>query len=215
MSAIPETYKDSLAARIFPHRFRRIGNPYAFLNDVGIIPILEYIYKGNLLIDVAEALNVSYTILVTWAKNEGHEEAIEEAETVSAEGYLAEGLRRLREATNDFELKRAKEMINHARFMASKKDKGTYGSTEQTGADKAGVSYVFNIGGDVVTHQTKAVEQPKVDAKIIEGEATPVSLNILEHLQRNFEDVFPEAVEQKPAKRGRKPQLPVVGPFYD
>jgi hypothetical protein len=231
MSAVPETYKDSLAARTFPHRFRRVGNPYAFLNDVGIVPILEYIYKGNLLIDVAEALNVSFTILTTWAENEGHSEAIEEAQRISAEGYLAEGMRRLRDAGTDFELKRAKEMINHARFMAAKKDKSVYGSNEQqAGAEKAGVSYVFNIAGNVVAHSAPTVEAAaEPPSNIIEGESKPVTMDILGHLERDFADVFgvPEA-PAKPvtlpapsAKRGPtqpkvvKVPLPLIGPFHD
>jgi hypothetical protein len=228
MASVPERFDDSLAARIFPHRFRRVGNPYAFLNDVGIVPILEYIYKGNLLIDVAEVLNVSFTILTTWVENEGHGDAIEEAQKVSAEGYLAEGYRRLRDATNDFELKRAKEMINHARFMASKKDKGQYGSNEQTGAaDKAGVSYVFNIAGNVVQQTTttpaEGDAQPPA-GEVIEGQA--VHINLLDKLDTDFASVFgiepdpaprPKAVPKPPvkAKGANKHALPVIGPFHD
>lgn len=156
-------FNDDLASRIFPMRFRRIGSPFAFLNEVGVVPILEYIYKGNLLIDVAEVLNVSMTVLNTWVENEGHAAAIEEAEKLSAEGYLAEGMRRLRCAENQFELKRAQEMIKHAQFMASKKNKKVYGAvTEQQGG--AGVSYVFNINGNISAPQElkdviKTVEQ--------------------------------------------------------
>lgn len=147
-----QRFDDDLAARIFPMRFRRIGSPYAFLNEVGIVPILEYIYKGNLLIDVAEVLNVSMTVLTTWVENENHSAAIEEAEKLSAEGYLAEGMRRLRCAENTFELKRAQEMIKHAQFMASKKNKKVYGAVTEQQAG-AGVSYVFNINGNISAPQ--------------------------------------------------------------
>lgn len=237
MASVPERFDDSLAARIFPHRFRRVGNPYAFLNDVGIVPMLEYIYKGNLLIDVAEALNVSFTILTTWAENEQHMEAIEEAEKISAEGYLAEGQRRLREATNDFELKRAKEMINHARFMASKKDKARYGNNEQMGVgDKAGVSYVFNIGGNVVTQVTTTPPEGEEPARVIEGESKPVQVDLMKQIDADFETIFGTEPEPVPAKRPvPKPPsvktgvkvppatgharpgvaLPVIGPFHD
>lgn len=219
-------YDDNLAARVFTHRFRHVGNPYAFLNDIGVVPMLEFIYKGNLLIDVAEALNVSYTILTTWVENEGHSEAIDEAQRISAEGYLAEGLRRLREAKSEFELKRAKEMVAHARFMASKKDKTQYGTTEQTGVEKAGVSYVFNIAGNVVAPQLAAPATPAVGAAplIIEGESTPVRMNILDHLTRSFEDMFgvpegePVPAKTKPLAKAapvKQEELPLVGPFYD
>lgn len=220
-------YRDSLVARVFTHRFRNVGNPYAFLNDIGIVPMLEYIYKGNLLIDVAEALNVSYTILSTWVDNEGHGEAIEEAQRISAEGYLAEGLRRLREAKSEFELKRAKEMVAHARFMASKKDKTQYGSNEQTGVEKAGVSYVFNIAGNVVAPQVHNDAEPvsrNPSAVDVEGECVPVKMNILAHLDQSFEDLFgvPEALPattKKPLAKAKVAQppaaLPLIGPFYD
>ena len=233
MSAIPERFDDSLAARTFPHKFRRVGNPNAFLNDVGIVPMLEYIYKGNLLIDVAEALNVSYTILTKWVENEGHQDAIDEAQKISAEGYLAEGLRRLRNAGTEFELKRAKEMVAHARFMASKKDKTQYGNNEQTGVERAGVSYVFNIGGiQTVQNVVKAEDTDKPE--VIEGEVVevadapkPVALDILGHLDGKFEDIFgvppiappskhvvkvPQAPRPKVKATAENPEL---GPFHD
>ena len=214
--SVPERYDDSLAARVFPHRFRRVGNPYAFLNDIGIVPILEYIYKGNLLIDVAEALNVSYTVLQAWVEQEGYDEKIQEAQKISAEGYLAEGLRRLRQAKNEFELKRAKEMVAHARFKASKKDKTTYGSTEQTGVEKAGVSYVFNIGGNVITHQAPAQEEKQaIDAEAVE--VPRVSMDILGHLNDKFDDLFgvPAQQPKAPTRAGepfRKVELPPEPP---
>ena len=167
-------YTDDLKHRAFPHRFRKVGNPYAFLNDVGIIPILEYIYKGNLLIDVAEELNVSYTVLQRWAEEENHADAIDEAQRISAEGYLADGLRRLRTASNEFELKRAKEMIAHARFMASKKDKHQYGGTEQQGAVSVGVQYTFNITGAAATPDTINAAPLATTYRTIEPELLPV-----------------------------------------
>lgn len=220
MNAIPERFDDSLKARIFPHRFRRVGNPFAFLNDVGIVPILEFLYKGNLLIDVAEALNVSYTILKTWADNEGHMEAIEEAQKISAEGYLADGLRRLREAKTDFELKQAKEMVAHARFMASKKDKTQYGNTEdKNGATGPQVSYVINIAGNVTTSTALPTVQDAAPLPVIEGEATEVKMDLLSHLDKEFEEIFgvPEVKAKKPPAPPKKKgaPLPEIGPFDD
>lgn len=229
-NTVPAEYRDDLTVRAFPHKFRRIGNPFAFLNDIGIVPILEYIYKGNLLIDVAEQLNVSYTILARWVEEEGHSEAVDEAQRISAEGYLAEGLRRLRNAGTEFELKRAKEMVAHARFMASKKDKTQYGTTEQTGVERAGVSYVFNIAGDMVAPAVlPAPSTPSVgtEPNIIEGTATPVRMDILGHLAQGFDDIFikedgPPQPAAKTAVARRTPltaaeqaELPLVGPFYD
>lgn len=142
---VPSAFDDDLAYRCFPHRFRRIGSPFAYLNDIGLAPILEFIYKGHLLIDVAEAVNVPLLVLRTWVEEEGHLEAIEEAETISAEGYLADGLRRIKTAPTEFELRRAKEMVKHAHFMASKKNKPVYGESVAQKEQPAGVTYVFNI----------------------------------------------------------------------
>lgn len=154
---MPTAFDDDLAHRCFPHRFRRIGSPFAYLNDVGIAPILEYIYKGHLLIDVAEAVNVPLLVLREWVQHEGHLERIEEAETISAEGFLAEGMRRMRNAPTEFELRRAKEMVRHAQFMASKKNKPLYGESVKQADTGGGVTYVFNIP-DAATAQ-RAVEK--------------------------------------------------------
>lgn len=142
----PAYFDDDLAQRCFPHRFRRVGSPYAFLSDVGIDAIVEYISKGHLLIDVAEVVNVPLMTLREWVQNEGHLEAVDEAETLSAEGYLAEGMRKLRYAKCDFELKRAKEMIRNAQYMAGKKNKPIYGEQVNKEAT-APVTYIFNVPG--------------------------------------------------------------------
>lgn len=213
MNAQVENYRDDLARRAFPAKFRNIGNPYAFLNDVGIIPVLEYIYKGNLLIDVAECLNVSLTILRTWVENEQHGAAVEEAEMLSAEGYLAEGMKRMRNAQTGFELTQAREMIKHAQFMASKKNKKTYGNQESTQAG-AGVSYVFNIGAT-----TTAPQLAQAAASIIEHDAQPelnvptprVAFNLLEHLMHVPDETPIGALDWAVPK----PNEPETGPFYD
>jgi hypothetical protein len=223
MTVVPEHYKDDLARRIFPIRFRHIGNPYAFLNEVGLIPILEYIYKGNLLIDVAEALNVSLTILTRWVEMEGHGQAIEEAEQVSAEGYLAEGHRRLRNASNAFELAKAKEMVKQAQFMASKKDKRRYGTSEMLGGAGGGVSYVFNIGGDVSAPTLRTVEN--IVEKTLEQDNTPVELDLMAELAQNepFDQQTPIGAIDWANKPPTKPLVslkhlndePEIGPFFD
>lgn len=220
-------FNDDLQHRAFPARFRNVGNPFAFLNDIGIVPVLEYIYKGNLLIDVAEALNVSYTILQRWVENEGHEAAVDEAQRISAEGYLADGLRRLRTASNEFELKRAKEMVAHARFMAAKKDKGQYGGTEQQNDNRAGVSYIFNIGGQTSLPTASTTPKPAIDAthQRLEPELLPlvefdlqspapsIPPDIADHLRvfgvtKAFDELFAPSVEPTA-------DAPEIGPFHD
>lgn len=184
---MPVVFDDDLAGRCFPHRFRRIGSPYAYLNDVGITAILEFIYKGNLLIDVAEAVNVPLTALRLWVENEDHTRDIDEAETISAEGYLAEGMRRLKNAPTEFELKRAKEMIRHAQYMAGKKNKPTYGEAVNA-KPSSDVTYVFNI--------------PNTDT------ASIISRGIIEHTgaQHNIAPLTPRTAAESALDRANSPE---------
>lgn len=188
---LPAIYDDDLAKRCFPHRFRRIGNPYAYLNEIGISPIIEFIYKGHLLIDVAEAVDVPLTALQVWVENEGHTRAIAEAETQSAEGYLAEGMRRLRTAQTEFELRRAKEMIKHAQYMASKKNKAMYGEAVNT-KPNSDVTYIFNIPGgtDIPSAIGRVIDSTsnRVAEQTAEVIAPSVSFDMNKVLQQKLHD---------------------------
>ena len=157
----PATFNDSIKQRAALARFRGIGNPFAFLNDIGLVPIRERLFKGATLLEVAEELNLPLTALHLWVENEGHEAAIEEASVLSAEGYIVEGQRMLRTALNKFDLDKAKAMIEHGRWMASKKDKKTYGNTINELGQGAAVSYTFNINGGAVQVNTRTQEPDK------------------------------------------------------
>lgn len=146
MGAQVNIFNDSLETRAFQARFRGIGNPFHFLDDIGIIPIKEFIFRGATLIDLAEEINLPVTTIKRWIDENGFQADIEEAAVVSAEGYIARGEKLLKEATNDFALKKAKAIIEHGRFMASKKDKKGYGNTVQLGEGPANVTYQFIVG---------------------------------------------------------------------
>lgn len=188
---LPAIYDDDLAKRCFPHRFRRIGNPYAYLNDVGIAPIIEFIYKGHMLIDVAEAVDVPLTVLQIWVEHEGHTRAISDAETQSAEGYLAEGMRRLRTAQTEFELRRAKEMIKHAQYMAGKKNKPMYGEAVNAKPNSQ-VTYVFNVPGmeSLPASFGKVIDSTsnRVTEQTAEDIPQPVSMDLRRVLQQTLAD---------------------------
>ncbi len=212
MSAAPESFRDDLSLRASQlRRFRQVGNPYAFLNEIGITPIVECIYKGNLLLDVAEQMNVSLTILRKWVEEEGHGATVEDAETISAEGFLAEGMRLVRTAENAFQLSKAKEMIRHAQYMASKKNKKTYGNTDAA-QQGAGVQYVFNIG-----QNTTAPQMAKDVLSIIEHAPQDVqhlpniSMNLLDHLLLEAEQLDPERPIGSIDFGSNEPE---IGPFY-
>src|SRR5690606_23987484 len=128
------------------YRFRKVGNPFAFLDEIGILPIVEYIYKGNTILDVAREIDLPVTYLMRWIEDNSYQQAIEDASRVSAEGFLSTAYNDLRQAETDFQYKKAKESLNHARFMASKLDKPTYGTDQQVQGAASGIQYIFNIG---------------------------------------------------------------------
>jgi len=160
----PVFFRDSIAARAAPLKFRQIGNPYAFLNGVGIEPILDEVRKGHNLVEIAEILDVSIGVMLRWIDFEGHIQALDEAFKFSAEGHLATAAKAIKQASNDFELKKAKELANHGRFMASKMDRHKYGAEVQKQQTGNVIQFVLHMGqGD----------KPK-EINVIEGSATPL-----------------------------------------
>lgn len=219
-------FDEDLERRCFPHKFRKIGDPFGYLDSIGIEPILEFIYKGNLLIDVAQATNVPLIRIRRWVEEKGHFSQVEDAETQSADGYLAFARHALKTAPNDFELRRAKELMRHAQFMAENKNKHVYGGG--VGKQKnAPVHYQFIIGN--------AEDAPEVVEKVLEGESRRISEETAANntgtapptvdLQELFGPVpdylqTPEEPTIKPVLTHRRPVTPTakqpdVGPFYD
>lgn len=179
MSAV--VFNDHLPTRARQIRFRGIGNPFEFLTYIGIVPIQEKLYRGSNIIDVAEELNIPVTYLLRWIEESGFEEEIAKASTLSAEGYVSKGEKMLREATNKFELDKAKAMIEHGRFMASKKDKKTYGNQVDPNMGAASVTYIFQVGEtppQVIAAQKERAEKSVIDADFKEVEPPAVEVDI-------------------------------------
>lgn len=190
----PVLFDDSLAARAAPVKYRRVGNPYAFLNYIGIDAILERIYKAANIVDVAEEINISITLLLNWLENEGHMKRVEDAHTFSAEGYLSEAAKLLRTARTDFDLKKADKVANHGRFMASKLDKRKYGTDAVPKAVGGGVTFIMHMGNKTAHITTQSALQPNsrpAEARQIRGEY-PVLTAAYEAEQTAF--VVPEHV---------------------
>lgn len=213
---IPASFDEDLVARCFPHKFRRIGDPYGYLDEVGIESILEFIYKGNLLINVAEVTNVPLMRLRRWVEDRGYYQQIEDAETQSADGYLAQAHYALKNAPTEFELRRAKELMKYAQFMAENKNKHVYGGG--VGKEKkAPVHYEFVIGTNAAPETVKAVTEA-----VIEGESRrlekdgasdkPTTVSLAE-LFPNLADLKPKLVAPRPITP--TPENPDVGPFFD
>jgi hypothetical protein len=147
MSATPETFTSSLAVLGRQNARGRVGNPYLYLHAVGIEAVIERMYQGANLVDVAQELNCSILLLRQWFDAESYWPRVDEATQLSADGYLALGQRLLKDATTTFELTKARALVEHARWMASKVDKGKYGTSEVI-APASTVSYTFNVMGN-------------------------------------------------------------------
>ena len=171
-------FNDSLELRARNLRFRGIGNPYAFLDGLGIVPIKEFLYRGANIIELAEALNLPLHIIHTWIDQNNYQPEIEEASVISAEGYLWRGETLLNSAENKFQLDKAKIMLEHGRFMASKKNKKVYGNTQDVGSGPAAVTYQFNIGtAPPVVAETKR-DNEVVDAEFEEVPRVTMEFNL-------------------------------------
>lgn len=158
---LPVSFHDSLILRARNLRFRGVGNPYTFLKEIGIVPIKEFIYRGATVIDLAEALNLPITIIRTWIEENNYQGELEEASALSAEGYIRQGELELKAASNKFNLDKAKAMIEHGRWMASKKDKKTYGVNNKDIDGPAAVSYTFNINTPAPVQVNAHIPDPK------------------------------------------------------
>jgi hypothetical protein len=206
MSA-PIFFRDSLETRAAPLRFRQIGNPFAFLNDVGIDAMLDEVRKGHNLVEIAESLNVSIGVLLRWIDCEGHVQVFDDAFQFSAEGHLAYASKAIRDAENEFQLKKAKELATHGRFMASKLNRNKYGNE----AAKPNTGNVVQF----VLHMGTATPPQRID--VIDGEIIAPSheINGIINDESGFTmlaepDTWKELMFQTPA--GVVPHDP-TGPF--
>jgi hypothetical protein len=144
---------------------------------VGITPILEAIYKGYNIVDVAKQINVSVTILLTWLDNEGLMQKVEDATKFSAEGYLSEASTLLREAQTEFQLKKAKEIASHGRFMASKLDKPKYGNDNTKLGNATGLTFIMHMGAGTAAIQ--ATMAPEAHVRPAELQAIDGTFSII------------------------------------
>lgn len=203
---IPTVFTDSLSQRARLARYNGVGNPFYFLNVIGLIPIKERIFKGATLLEVAEELNLPLTALHRWIENEGHEAEIEQAEIESAEGYIVEGQRMVRNAQNKFDLDKGRQMIEHGRWMASKKDKKTYGNTVGELGQGAQVSYVFNIGDGSNVQINNRQQEPDKPVAPVPADHPTLAPAQPKHLTFNLHPIDPNELPlDRPPAHLQKP----------
>lgn len=184
-------FDNDLASRGKQARFRGIGNPYQFLDSIGIMPIKEFLYRGANLIDVADTLNVPLTAILIWIEENNLTNEFKDAARLSAEGYIWQGEKLLKEAKDSFTLNKAKAMLEHARFMAGKKDKQQYGTVNENTGGGAGVTYIFNMGAGVPQATMEAMQAEPIDAEYKEVEPVTIELDFTSAL-----DEVPQYVKE-------------------
>lgn len=201
----PTFFTDSLKARANVSAFRRIGSPYAFLSSIGIEPILEAIHKGANVVDIAQELNVPVIVVHRWLEENNYLVEVEKAIKMSADGYLAAGQKLMETAETEFELRKAKELLNHSRWLAANLNKPKYSTAAQNQATPGGVTYVFNIGE---SKQVAPIEAKPEDYSYLE-EAPPVRM-------MPFDGPEPELgpFVEPPADPATSPLPPHLAPLY-
>lgn len=143
---MPLEFADSIECRVRASNQFRVGNPYRFINAVGIEAIIEQFCQGNNIVEVAKKLNVSVVLLIHWIEAENHGQRIEEAVKISAEGYLAKAASLIMDAPTDFHLKKARELAKLNTFIASKVNRKKYGQEVDKTSSAVGVQFVMHIG---------------------------------------------------------------------
>lgn len=207
----PATNRDSIALRAVNARFRGIGNPFAFLDEIGLVPIKEFLFRGATIIDLADALNLAVTTIRTWIEENGYQGELEDASILSAEGYIRQGELMLKAAANKFDLDKAKAMIEHGRWMATKKDKKTYGQTIAETGQQAAVSYTFLIGDNAAVQINQPTAKPEQNEKPLEpGIAKPVPVEF------SLEQTNPFVLERPPNYLQRThSDFPAIAPIAE
>src|SRR5699024_7310862 len=89
----------------------------------------------------------------------------------------------LMDARDKFELDKAKAVLQHGQWMASKKDKKTYGSDKTDVTAHAAVTYNFIVGDRQTNIEAEGPKQAAKEILETEYKALPVALD-LENLDK-------------------------------
>jgi hypothetical protein len=106
------------------------------LKRVGTLELLcDKIIAGDMLTEVALEWGVTLSRLRRWiAAEPTRAAAVVAARRISAATYDEKAEKAIKDAKDDLELKRAKELAHHYRWKASKMDPGQYGEKLEVGA---------------------------------------------------------------------------------
>lgn len=114
--------------------YKRIYDPTAYFEQIGINKFCELIEHGNSLLNIAEKLDVSGNTLRRWVRSKKeYTTLVAEAYTYAGEMFAYKAEQALRTAPNDkIEMVRAGKLAEHYRWMASRLNKEMFGESKES-----------------------------------------------------------------------------------
>lgn len=158
-----------------PHNYstyyRRIYDPYAYFEQIGIDKVCELIEHGNGLLNVAKLLDVSGSTLRRWLnKNDNYRSQVMLAHKYAGNAYAykaEEALLSARFGTKE-QISLAGKLAEHYRWMATKLDRELFGEVKNNEQNnKPPLIFNLNMGG------------AKEEEKVINSKALPLVSDIL------------------------------------
>lgn len=120
------------------------------LDEFGVESICESVYEGDSLTLIAKTVGVSIGSLIAWIAAEPERSArVNLARLETSRIWDEKAERGIEDATDDFELAKAKDLAHHYRWRASKIAPKIYGDKiqqEHTGADGGPVKFTVITG---------------------------------------------------------------------
>ena len=161
-------YFRNFEPRAYPSYEERKLNPVAYLEEVGIEKVGEFVQFGFTSIQIAAALGVSTFVLRKWiTNNPEYGKELEIAKSFAAEEYVQQADDELKQASDAFELSKASERAKHRRWRAERIDKDQFGSTQNKDRGITDNAFIFNFNmplpdmskTTVIQTATKAMQQ--------------------------------------------------------
>lgn len=159
-SKTPKTPSQSPSKARAPSTLTKLpkGAKSKTLQDIGIDGLCERLRKGESEVQIARSLGISNSWLSEWINaNPERSARAKAARMAAADAYADKAEQVLIEASDPFEIQKARELAHHYRWMAKTRDPRQYGDKQQVTQD-------VNVQARVVVVPAKA--QP------VEEEAT-------------------------------------------
>lgn len=154
----------------YPSYQKRLLDPWAYLDEVGIDTICEFILNGVSPREMCRQLNVSQRVVNAWIRaDESRVAAYEQAFQEEADNMMFEGKEILQNTPWQTEaISLSEKRANHLRLMAKGFGSKRWGNKVDVNATVAiGVSYSFDVGllpnqkAAAIEGECKAIEQPQ------------------------------------------------------